>query len=287
MSMTERYFTAEDGRRIFYQDFDGPADKPPLLCLPGLSRNHRDFAPVTERLAGTRRILCPDMRGRGRSDYARNPDAEYLPHVELADVMQLCDSLKLDRIAVIGTSRGGIQAMIWASLEPARLAAVALNDIGPKIETDGLAAIMRALGSRRQSFASFADAGAVLKAAYGDQFTGLSDAAWIGFARRIFRADEQGRPVPDYDPELVRVTRAAFDSEMAAFWPLFHALAPAPTLVLRGANSDLLSAQTLAQMAGEHPDCVAVTVPGRGHAPFLDEPEAETAIDALLARADG
>lgn len=284
--MKDEWFTAADGRRIHFADFDGDPSRAPLICLPGLTRNHRDFLPLTDRIAGERRIICPEMRGRGKSDFAKDPDAEYQPHVELADVIGVVDSLGLGRVAVLGTSRGGIQAMIWAMIDAPRLAAAGLVDIGPVVEKAGLEAIVKALSSRKAAFTDYESAGAALERAQKARFPDVDAAGWTALARRILAPDESGRLIPDYDPELVRVSAAAFENGIPPFWEAFDALAGIPVLSLRGANSDLFSAETQAEMARRHPGMAVAVAPDRGHCPFLDEPESISAIDELLARAD-
>lgn len=284
--MKEIWRDLQDGRRVFCAGFEGDSTRLPLICLPGLSRNHRDFQPLTDRLAGTRPIYCPDMRGRGRSDWARDPDAEYQPQTELDDVIALADALELGRVAVLGVSRGGIQTMLWAARDPARLAGAALVDIGPQIEMDGLAGVIAALRARKTAFADYQQAAQALAWTHGDRFHGLGPQDWLAMARRIFAKAPSGGVAPDYDPELVRVSAEAFENGIPPFWELFDALAQIPTLALRGGESDLLSARTLDAMAARRPQCAAVTVPGRGHPPILDEPESIASIDDWLKKTD-
>ncbi|MDT8344430.1 MAG: alpha/beta hydrolase [Thermohalobaculum sp.] len=277
MSADIRRFASADGRRIAYaQAGAGPA----VLCLPGLTRSMRDFADVAARLARGYRVVRLDYRGRGGSDRAENPLAEYTPMVEGGDAALLMAHLGIARAAILGTSRGGLIGMGLAAKAPAMVSCLILNDVGPVVEPAGLAAIMDYLG-REPGFADFAAAAAGLRRSYGAQVAGLDHADWLAFARRIYR-DEGGRPALDYDPRLRESVEAAIAAGPADLWPLFDAI-EVPILVLRGANSDLLSAATLAQMQARKPGLIAVTVPDRGHVPFLDEPVAVAAIDAFLA----
>ena len=284
-SYTERFFQSADGLRLFARDYQGPGqDLTPVLCLAGLTRNAKDFETIAPRLATRRRVICPDYRGRGRSQYG-DPKS-YRPDIELADALLLLDTLGVARVAVVGTSRGGIIAMVMAATARDRLAGVAFNDIGPHIEPAGLLRIRAYLGADPQ-FASWDQAAAALKAT-NPGFETLSDDQWMAFARRVFR-DAAGLPRIDYDAGLGLTFPSAEDISLgkpADIWQLFEPLAPLPALVLRGENSDLLSAATVAAMQARHPGLAAVTVRDRAHVPFLDEPEAVTAIGSWLALVD-
>jgi pimeloyl-ACP methyl ester carboxylesterase len=279
-----RYFGAPDGRRLAYQDTGGPG--PAVLCLAGLTRNARDFAGLAAHLAGGERrgyrVLRLDARGRGLSEWADDPVAEYTVPVEAGDALALLDHLEVPRAAIVGTSRGGILGLIIGATAPGRLSCLVLNDIGAVIEPRGLDNIMGFLGIEPSAESFEALAGA-LERAMGAEFPDLSSRQWQGFARTIYR-DDGGRPRLSYDARL----RAAVEAEMPAapadLWALFDALAGLPILTIRGENSDILSAETLAEMARRRPDMAHVTVANRGHAPFLDEPAAVAAIDEFLER---
>lgn len=276
-------FSSPDGLRLHARDY-GPETSGllPVLCLSGLTRNSKDAHALAARLGASRRVLAPDYRGRGRSEYARDWGT-YRPDVELADALALLDRLAIARVVVVGTSRGGIIAMLMAAGHRARMAGVLLNDIGPRLEPPGLLRIQDYLG--RPPGGSWEDAVSGLKRTQLG-FEGLSEAEWGAFARRLYR-DEGGRPALDYDPALAKAfpTREQIEAGPAAeLWEIFAALADLPVAVLRGERSDLLSEVTLADMAVALPGLDAVTVRGRGHAPFLDEPESLAAIERLLAR---
>lgn len=265
----------------------GPADggPVPVLCLPGLTRNAKDFEAVAARLAAARRVISPDFRGRGLSGYAADP-LTYRPDVELSDTLLLLDHLKVPRVAVIGTSRGGIVAMIMAAKAKDKLAGVVFNDIGPKIDTAGLLRIRSYIGSDPQ-FTSWDAAVATLKATNPGLET-LNAAEWMVFARRVFR-DVDGVPRADYDARLAVTFPSPEDitaAKVPELWALLDAMTDIPVTVLRGEHSDLLSGITVAAMQARLPQMVAVTVRNRGHVPFLDEPESEAAIDAWLAAVD-
>jgi pimeloyl-ACP methyl ester carboxylesterase len=216
----------------------------------------------------------------------RAPDpATYTVAHEVGDILALLDHLGLSRVAVIGTSRGGIQAMALAAARPDLVAGVALNDIGAEIAQPGLDNLLRALAAAPLDHDDWPAAEAALKAANVAAFPTLTDQDWRAFARRLY-VERDGRPSRSYDPALVEVSAQAIGQPAPDLWPLFAALGPIPAAAIRGANSDILTAETLAAMAQAKPDLITATVPGRGHVPFLDEPEAMAAIDALLQRAD-
>lgn len=280
----ERRLRTSDGLGLHVRDYGSRlAPGTPVVCLPGLTRNAKDFHDLALRLSTSRRVLSLDARGRGRSD--RDPEwRNYNIVTETGDVLALLTQ-ELERPCIIvGTSRGGLVAMVMAGVRPRLLAGVVLNDIGPVIERAGLARIMDYLGREPEPFATWEDAVAALKRSNAADFPNLSEPEWQAWARRTFR-DEGGAPALDYDPAM-RDAAGDMPAEMPDFWPQFRALAEIPTLVIRGEASDLLSAETVAEMKRAKPDLTAVTVRGRGHVPFLDEAEAASAIDAFVARVD-
>jgi pimeloyl-ACP methyl ester carboxylesterase len=268
-------FAAPDGLELYARDYGG-THGPAVLCLCGLTRNSRDFEPLADLIAGQCRMVVPDYRGRGRSAFATDPKS-YRPDVELADALRLLDVLDIAQAGVIGTSRGGLIAMLMGSAYPQRLTGVVFNDIGPVIEREGLLRIRSYLGND-PGLRNWDDAVSALQETHSGFV--LSAGEWLSFARRIFR-DEHGIPRLDYDPRLAETfpSREAIDrAEGPDLWPLFESLKPLPVIVLRGENSDLLSAATVSEMARRHPGLRTVTVKDRGHPPFLNEPECVTAI---------
>lgn len=281
----EHEFASPDGLRLYARDY-GPADGGPLpvLCLSGLTRNSKDAHSLAARLSPTRRVLAPDYRGRGRSAYA--PDwSTYRPDVELADAMTLLDHLGVGKVVLIGTSRGGIVGMLMAAAHKQRLAGVLLNDIGPKLEPEGLLRIQGYVGRELENRTWPGAIEALKRSQKG--FDGLGEAEWLEFARRVYR-DEGGIPALDCDPALARTfpsRESILERPLPQMWDVFGALSGPPVAVLRGEHSDLLSAATVQAMAAALPGLEAVTVKNRGHAPFLDEPESLLAVERLLARA--
>jgi pimeloyl-ACP methyl ester carboxylesterase len=265
-------FTAADGTGLHYTD---EGDGLPLLCLAGLTRDGRDFDFVAPYLKDVRLIRL-DYRGRGQSDWA-DPSSYTIPQ-EAQDALALLDHLELDRAAVLGTSRGGLIAMALAATAKHRLAGVCLNDVGPVIDPAGLAFIMGYLG-RPPVERSLAEVAATRAQLAG--FEGVPAARWAEEAERLFRETPQGLSLW-YDPRLRAAVEAAGAQPAPDLWPLFDALEGLPTALIRGANSDLLSPQTAEEMRRRRPDMIFAQVPGRGHIPFLDEPQALDALEQWI-----
>jgi pimeloyl-ACP methyl ester carboxylesterase len=285
LTYIERFFDTADGVKLYARDYGSAgAGLTPVVCLPGLTRNAKDFETIAPRLAKSRRVICPDFRGRGRS--GRADPASYRPEVELSDTLALLDQLGIHRFAVIGTSRGGVVAMLMAAKALDRLAGAVFNDIGPRIDKPGLIRIRSYLGSD-PAFASWDQAVAALKAT-NPGFKSLTEPQWMAFARRVFR-DENGLPRADYDPGLTQNFPSIEDiasAKVPELWGLLDMMADVPSLVLRGEHSDLLSAETVSEMQLHHRHLASVVVRDRGHVPFLDEPESIAAIDRWIGQVD-
>jgi pimeloyl-ACP methyl ester carboxylesterase len=278
----DRYFVSADGLRLYYRDYAAlEPDRLPVLCLPGLTRNCRDFESTALRLRRTRRILSPDLRGRGRSQYDPNWQ-NYHPGTYLADLARLLEDAGVGRAILFGTSLGGILSMLISATTPRVPAGVILNDIGPEVAAEGLQRISGYVG-RSSPVRNWDEAAAQMRATYGVAMPGASDAQWHAFARRSY-TEVDGVPRLDVDPAIGEAVRAAPAGAAPDLWPVYAALQPVPTLAIRGGSSDVLSEATFGRMAREKPDLVRVTVPGRGHPPMLDEPECVTAIDHFLAQ---
>ena len=278
----DRYYTSADGLRLYYRDYVSPdSSRLPVLCLPGLTRNSRDFETVAPRIAQGRRVLCADLRGRGRSQH--DPKWQnYHPGTYLADLAQLLSEAGADRVVLLGTSLGGILSMLISATQPAVVAGVVLNDVGPEVAPEGLQRIAAYVG-RHTPVTSWTEAAEQVRSTYGLALPGLGDEEWLAFARRSY-TEVGGVPRLDMDPMIGEAVRAAPAAAAPDLWPLFAALRPVPTLAIRGEISDVLSVQTFDRMAAEKPDLERLTVPGRGHPPLLDEPECVAAIDAFLSR---
>jgi pimeloyl-ACP methyl ester carboxylesterase len=270
-------FTTSDGISLAWEE-EGAGQ--PVLCLPGLSRNARDFDDLAAALSGRVRLIRLTFRGRGKSD--RADWRSYAVPVEARDTVEFLDHLGIPRATIVGTSRGGLVAMFMAATVKDRLSGVLLNDVGPELAPEGLATIMTYLGvaPRAKDFASVV---AALKARMSPAFPGLDDARWMTLAHRWFD-DVEGVPALNYDASLRDAFEAVADAPAVDLWPLFDALDGVPLALVRGANSDLLTAASAVTMQARRPDMIFAEVPDRGHVPFLDEPEAVAALDALLAR---
>jgi pimeloyl-ACP methyl ester carboxylesterase len=279
----ERFFRSGDGLQLFYRDFAPLAQttKLPVLCLPGLTRNSRDFTHVAERIRQDRRVLCADLRGRGLSQH--DPVWQnYHPGTYLADLSLLLQDAGVTRCVLLGTSLGGILSMLLAAMNPNLVAGVILNDVGPEVAPEGLARIAAYVG-RHAPPASWDEAVATVRATYEIGMPGLTHEEWVTHTKRSY-SDAGGVPRLDMDPMIGEAVRSAPSAAAPDLWSLFAALRPVPTLALRGATSDILAEATFDRMLREKPDLVRVEVPQRGHTPMLDEPVSVAAIDEFLAR---
>ncbi|MGZ3258442.1 MAG: alpha/beta fold hydrolase [Croceibacterium sp.] len=279
-AFSEGEWESADGLTLHYRDYAGGAGKLPVLCLHGLTRNARDFEPLAERFAGERRLIVPDMRGRGHSEYARDA-ASYSLATYVGDVAALLRQLDCGPVIVVGTSMGGMIAMGMAETDAWPIAAVVLNDIGPELEPTGMARIRDYVG-QGGSFETWMHAARHLREQAGPAHPDFTISDWLAFAKRVMVIGGNGRIVFDYDMKIAEPLQAA-DGGGPNLWPLFGALEGRPVLVLRGELSDLLSAATVTRMQTELPGLKAVTVPRVGHPPTLGEPEAQQAIADLFA----
>ncbi|MCE9648907.1 MAG: alpha/beta hydrolase [Parvibaculum sp.] len=281
----ELFYTSQDGLRLFSRDYGQRGGKHlPVICLPGLTRNSKDFETLATRISATRRVLCPDLRGRGRSQYCESW-SEYTPQNEMLDVFDLMGAAGIHQAVFIGTSRGGIVTMLMAAQRPNAVRGAVLNDIGPEVSIDGLKRIASYAGVM-EAPASWTEAAFKLRMMNERDFPTLTGEDWYEQARRTF-AEEAGVPKIDYDGKIglaLRKGLEAANGALPAMWPQFKALGHVPALVIRGENSDILSADTVKRMEKEHAGLASVSIKDRGHVPFLDEPEAIGALDAFLER---
>jgi pimeloyl-ACP methyl ester carboxylesterase len=261
-------FTTSDGLQLFYTDEGAGL---PLLCLAGLTRTSQDFQYITPHLPPCR-LITLDYRGRGQSDFDPQWQNYILP-IEIRDVMELMDHLSLASTAILGTSRGGLNAMGLAATVPDRLLGAALNDVGPELDSAGLSGIMEYLG-RRPAARTHAEAAMALPYVLKG-FANVPAERWMQEAKTHFVETSGGLDIT-YDPHLRNAIEAGGD--IPDLWPFFDALAGKPTCLIRGAGSDLLSMATANKMRTRRPDMVYGEVPDRGHIPFLDEPEAVAAL---------
>ncbi|RIA46643.1 pimeloyl-ACP methyl ester carboxylesterase [Hephaestia caeni] len=277
-----RYWWSRDGLRLHYRDYPGREGRPPIVCLPGLTRNARDFEGLADRLAGEWRVIAVDLRGRGESAYAKDA-MTYTPLTYVQDIEALLEDIGCDRFVAFGTSLGGIVTMLLAGMAPQKIVGALLNDVGPEIEAAGLARIRTYVG-KASSWPTWMHAARAVADANGDVYPGYETADWLAMAKRLYRLNNAGRVVLDYDLKIAEPFRVPGNEAGPDMWPALNALGDAPVLLVRGGHSDVLGAATADRMRAALPGAELVTVPDVGHAPTLDEPAVTAAIDRLLAR---
>jgi pimeloyl-ACP methyl ester carboxylesterase len=284
-SYRDLFVSAADGLRLYARDY-GPENNRalPVVCLPGLARTSGDFHDLAEALSQDalrpRRVLSLDYRGRGQSEW--DPDwRNYDIKVELADTLQVLAAAGIEKAAFIGTSRGGLITMALSAVRPASIAGAVLNDVGPVLEAKGLARIRSYVG-KLPTPQNMKVASQLMRQVSGDQFPGYSDAQWEKMAQGTWKESE-GRLVLNYDPNLARTLETLnLDAPMPDLWPLFEGLQSCLVLVIRGANSDLLAAETVQTMYERHPRLTSTIVPDQGHAPALEGKLIEAIRDFII-----
>ena len=278
----DRYWQSPDGLTLHFRDYPGPQDRTPVIVLHGLTRNAREAAATAGRLAGERRVIAPDMRGRGMSDYASD-SATYNPLHYAADLKALLDQEHIECFVAIGTSLGGLMTMLLALDQPERIAAAALVDVGPEIDAEGIARIREYVG-QGGSFPTWMHAARALQDIHGAVHPQFALDDWLAMAKRLMVLGANGRVAYDYDMRIAEPFNTEAAPPAADLWPAFEALSGRPLVLLRGETSAILSAATADEMKRRVPGLEVVTVAGTGHAPTLSEPESIAAIDALLAQ---
>ena len=280
-----RYRSADGRLNLFARDYpaeEGKDHLPPLLMMHGLTRNAADFEPLIELLRSERRIIVPDQRGRGLSDYDSDP-ANYRPDTYAADMWALLDGLGIDQVICIGTSMGGLVSMVMGATSPDRIAGIVMNDVGPEVSQAGLDRIRSYVGGG-QSMANWQQAAQRCADINGSALLGYDESDWMAFAKRTCHELPDGRIAFSYDPAI---SQGMEDDEPATvppdLWVLWDALSDIPVLAIRGEHSDILESYTVGEMRRRHPqDFSAIEVSDRGHAPILDEPEAARSISGFL-----
>ncbi len=274
-------YESENGLQLYYRDYGSKSAGLPVLCLPGITRNSRDFEDLALHLAGRHPVITPDFRGRGRSEH--DPEwRNYFPRTYVDDVLRLLNQVGIRRAAFVGTSLGGLVATALAAEHPDLVAGIVLNDIGPEIGERGLARIKGYIG-RARPVASWNEAVQQLRETYELAWPGLSDSDWESLVRRSYRENKHGIPELDMDPmigEAARQVGTGLDDP----WDLFDALQQTPLLLLQGELSDILTDAIVDKMRERKPDLLHVKVRNRGHVPLLNEPDCLPVIDDFLDR---
>ena len=276
------YWMSADGLKLHYRLYPGDSALPPLLCLPGLTRNARDFDPLAARLAGRRQVIAVDFRGRGKSEYARDP-MTYMPATYVADVQALLAERGIARFVAIGTSLGGIVTMLLAQAG-ADIAAALLNDVGPEVDPAGISRIRGYVG-KGSSCPTWMHAARSLADAHGDVYPDWTIEQWLAMAKRVYRLNSGGRIVLDYDLKIAEPLRTPGSETGPDMWAALSALRTTPVLIVRGGRSDVLAQPVAERMVAALDRAELVTLPGVGHAPTLAEEALHDPIDRMLERA--
>ncbi len=280
---TDQYLWTSDNVRLHYRDFGTAVQgRPAVLCLPGLTRNARDFEALAQRLSSRFRVVTPSFRGRGDSGYARDP-LTYVPLSYLQDLGRLLDAAGLERVIIIGTSLGGLMGLLLDGTQRSRIAGLVLNDVGPTMEEAGLARVRAQVG-KGGNWPTWLTAARDIARRQADIYPDWGLEQWLAHAKRLCRVSREGRIVWDYDPEIAAPFSLPNGDSHLDLWGSLDGFRGRPLLSIRGARSDVLRADTQARMAERLPGLQAVTVPGVGHAPTLEEPAAADALDAFLRR---
>lgn len=276
------YRSADDRLDLYARDYNSKADGTPILMMHGLTRNSADFEGIANILHYNHRLIVPDQRGRGRSAYDHDP-SNYTPLVYARDMFALLLSLNIDRAILLGTSMGGLIAMLMVANQHDIAQAIILNDIGPVVDPKGLKRLQGYVG-KPVRLESWQDAAEHCRSTNDTAFPDYDDDDWLAFANRTFIADKSGSPQLAYDMAISQGVQGAEPSAAPAdLWPVWNMLSDIPTLVLRGQKSDILSPETLLRMEKEHSGYFQMKeISRRGHAPMLDEPEAMAAIEQFL-----
>lgn len=275
------YWMSADGLKLHYRQYPGDESRPPILCFPGLTRNARDYDALAARLAGRWRVLAIDFRGRGRSEYAKDP-MTYVPTTYVADVQALLAERGIDRFVAIGTSLGGIVTMLLAA-EGARIAAALINDVGPEIDPAGIARIRGYVG-KGGSCPTWMHAARSIAETNADVYPDFGIEDWLAMAKRLYRLNSGGRIVPDYDLKIAEPFRVPGNERGPDMWGPLASLRGVPTLIVRGGRSDVLAPAVADRMVQALDRAELVTLPGIGHAPLLTEEALRDPIDRLLDR---
>lgn len=284
MSFSENYYAAPDGLKLYYREYGSDTAACPLICLSGLTRSSLDFHDFAERYSKTRKVYTLDYRGRGKSAYDTDYK-NYNPQIYLGDIFAFLTAKGIEKALFVGTSLGGLLTIAMAGLAKNFIAGAILNDVGPEVDKSGSSRILDYVG-KDVRFASLEEAAAEQKKIYGGAFPDISDSDWLGQSKTTFVYDETAKNYRfNYDLNLAKALAEQLNSdEQVDLWPFFKELGDLPVLAIRGALSDVLSAEVFARMQAEDPDMETVTLENRGHVPLLNEPKALAKLDEFIAR---
>lgn len=284
MSFIEETTHASDGTQLYYRDYAPAcgADKAGItvLCLPGLTRSSKDFADLATALSANHRVLCPDLRGRGKSGYAADP-MSYVPLQYVKDLKIVLAAAGAKRVAIVGTSLGGILAMTMAGIMREKIAGAVLNDVGPELDPKGIQRIQGYVG-KGGPVDSWEEAVQATQAINGAAFPNHTPEQWETMAQELF-AERDGKIAPNYDPDISKPFAAGTAAPASSMWPFYQALIDLPTLIIRGEMSDILNAKTVDDMLKQYPGAEYLEVPGVGHAPTLRETGVPQRIERFLS----
>jgi pimeloyl-ACP methyl ester carboxylesterase len=281
----DRNWLSSDGLRLHCRDYISPQNavgRPPILCIPGLTRNARDFEAFADRLADRWRVICVELRGRGESASAPDPST-YVAPVYLQDLEALFEQLRIERAVLVGTSLGGLLTMLLAANSRVRIAGALLNDIGPEIDPRGLDRILSYVG-RPQNWPTWLHVARHFAETQGAVHPAWDLDRWLVHAKRVCRLNPSGRIILDYDMRIAEPFKSSATAPTIDLWNALDGLAAVPSVAVRGELSDILSEEVMARMTARLPAMEGVTIAGVGHAPTLEEPAALDAIDRLLER---
>jgi pimeloyl-ACP methyl ester carboxylesterase len=278
---SSNFYSSDDGLKLHYRDLGNDNGKYVIVCIPGLTRNSRDFDGFASRYAKNNRVICVDLRGRALSDYDKNWK-NYHPLTYAKDVWTLLDKLSIQKVVIMGTSLGGLIAMVMSFQNNERIAGVILNDIGPEIDAMGLERIKKYAGLL-PPIETWQEACEQTKQVYGPWLKGLDDSHWIKLAKRAYKLNSLNQPVLDMDVNISRAIKEV-GPQKGDPWQLFDSLKNTETLVLRGELSDILSFEILTKMHNRNPNLKSAIIPNRGHVPLLDEQTSVLAVEDFLKR---
>ncbi len=284
MSFSENYYQSSDGLSLYYREYGSDKSSCPIICLSGLTRSSLDFHDFAERYSKTRKVYTLDYRGRGKSAYDTDYK-NYNPQTYLGDIFVFLTTKGIEKALFVGTSLGGLLTIAMAGLAKNFIAGAILNDVGPEVDKSGSSRILDYVG-KDVRFATLEEAAVEQEKIYGGAYPDNSDNDWLGQSETTFVYDETAKNYRfNYDLSLARALAEQLNSEeQVDLWPFFKELGDLPVLAIRGALSDVLSAEVFARMKEEDPDMEALILNNRGHVPLLNEPEALTKLDEFIAR---